>query len=167
MDRIINQFLDFAREEHQSSVELKDFNELVAAVVERHARSGDALRFLPGDLPSLAVRATACARMVSNLVDNALRYGAPPVELATRREGSSAIFEVSDRGPGIDPEQVERLKRPLTRGDPARGGAGGAGLGLAIAERIARLHGGTLDLLPRPGGGLIARVTLPIRDGAA
>ena len=167
MDRIINQFLDFAREEHESSVELRDFNELVAAVVERHARTGEALRFSPAELPPLALRATACTRMVANLVDNALRYGAPPFELATRREGSSAILEVSDRGPGIRPDQVERLKRPLTRGDPARGGAGGAGLGLAIAERIARLHGGGLDLLPRPGGGLIARVTLPIRDGAA
>ena len=165
MARIINQFLDFAREEHETSVELRDFNELVAAVVERHARAGHALRFSPGQLPPLALRATACSRMVANLVDNALRYGAPPVEIATRREGSSAILEVSDRGPGIPPDQVERLKRPLTRGDPARGGAGGAGLGLAIAERIARLHGGALDLLQRAGGGLLARVALPIRDG--
>ena len=167
MDRIINQFLDFAREEHEASVELRDFNELVTAVVERHARTGEALRFSPGQLPLLPLRATACSRMVANLVDNALRYGAPPVEIATRREGSSAILEVSDRGPGIPQDQVERLKRPLTRGDPARGGAGGAGLGLAIAERIARLHGGALDLLPRAGGGLIARVTLPIRDNPA
>jgi two-component system osmolarity sensor histidine kinase EnvZ len=167
MDRIINQFLDFAREERDATVEQVDLNELVAAVVERQARAGQALRFSPGELPPLALRTTACSRLVANLVDNALRYGAPPIEVATRREGSSVILEVSDRGPGIPQDQVERLKRPLTRGDPARGGAGGAGLGLAIAERIVRLHGGALDLLPRPGGGLIARVTLPIRDTAA
>ena len=167
MDRIINQFLDFAREERDATVERRDLNELVAGVVERHARAGQTLRFSPGELPPLALRATACSRLVANLVDNALRYGAPPIEVATRREGSSVILEVSDCGPGIPQDQVERLKRPLTRGDPARGGAGGAGLGLAIAERIARLHGGTLDLLPRPGVGMVARVTLPIRDTPA
>jgi two-component system osmolarity sensor histidine kinase EnvZ len=167
MDRIINQFLDFAREERDATVERRDLNELVAALVERHARAGQELRFSPGALPPLALRPTACSRLVANLVDNALRYGAPPIEVATRREGSSVILEVSDRGPGIPQDQVERLKRPLTRGDPARGGAGGAGLGLAIAERIARLHGGALDLLPRAGGGMVARVTLPIRDTAS
>ena len=77
------------------------------------------------------------------------------------------MLEVADRGPGISADQVERLKRPFTRGEPARSGAGGAGLGLAIVERIARLHGGTLDLLPREGGGTIARVTLPAAPSAA
>ena len=167
MDRIINQFLEFARDERDAAVERGNLNDLVAALVDRHARAGQALRFSPGELPPLALRTTACSRLVANLIDNALRHGAPPIEIATRREGSSVILEVSDCGPGIPQDQVERLKRPLTRGDPARGGASGAGLGLAIAERIARLHGGTLDLVPRPGGGLIARVTLPVRDAAS
>jgi two-component system osmolarity sensor histidine kinase EnvZ len=59
---------------------------------------------------------------------------------------------------------VERLKQPFTRASAARSdarGVAGAGLGLAIVDRIARLHGGTLDLLPRDGGGTVARVTLP------
>ena len=57
------------------------------------------------------------------------------------------------------------MKRPFTRASAARSradGAAGAGLGLAIVDRIARLHGGTFDLLPREGGGTIARVTLPV-----
>jgi two-component system osmolarity sensor histidine kinase EnvZ len=58
---------------------------------------------------------------------------------------------------------VQHLKAPFTRGDVARSGAPGAGLGLAIAERIARLHSGLLYLFPREGGGLEARVTLPLR----
>jgi two-component system, OmpR family, osmolarity sensor histidine kinase EnvZ len=163
MDKIINQFLDFARDEHDSSREACDLNELLAGLVERYRRAGRELRFSPGALPALALRPTACSRLAANLIDNALRYGAPPVEVATRREGASIILEVSDCGPGIAPEQIERLKRPFTRGDPARSGAPGAGLGLAIVERIARLHGGALELLPRTGGGLIARVTLPLR----
>ena len=56
--------------------------------------------------------------------------------------------------------EVDRLKRPFTRLDDSRAGAGGAGLGLAIVERVARAHGGGLELLPREGGGLVARLTL-------
>jgi two-component system osmolarity sensor histidine kinase EnvZ len=52
------------------------------------------------------------------------------------------------------------VKRPFTRLEDARSGAGGAGLGLAIVERVARSHQGSLDLLPREGGGLVARLTL-------
>ena len=74
-------------------------------------------------------------------------------------------LDVADRGPGIPPDEVERLKQPFTRASAARArddGAAGAGLGLAIVDRIARMHGGTFDLLPREGGGTIARVTLPL-----
>ncbi|HEY5309786.1 MAG TPA: ATP-binding protein, partial [Casimicrobiaceae bacterium] len=74
-------------------------------------------------------------------------------------------LDVADRGPGIPPDQVERLKQPFTRASAARAredGAAGAGLGLAIVDRIARLHGGTFDLSLRDGGGTVARVALPI-----
>ncbi len=74
----------------------------------------------------------------------------------------AVVLEIADRGPGIPPAEVEHLKRPFTRGEAARSGVAGAGLGLAIVERIARLHGGTLDLLPREGGGTLARLTLPV-----
>jgi two-component system osmolarity sensor histidine kinase EnvZ len=56
------------------------------------------------------------------------------------------------------------LKQAFTRRDAARSGSSGAGLGLAIADRVASLHGGTLELLPREGGGLEARVSLPLSD---
>jgi len=59
-------------------------------------------------------------------------------------------------------DEVERLKRPFTRLDSARSGPGGSGLGLAIVERVARSHGGSLELLPRAGGGLVARLTLAL-----
>lgn len=73
-------------------------------------------------------------------------------------------LEISDHGPGIPASETERLKRPFTRLETARTNASGTGLGLAIVERIARLHNGRLDLLPNPGGGLLARLVLPI-DG--
>ena len=90
-----------------------------------------------------------------------MRYGLPPVDIVTRRDGDSALVEIIDSGPGIPSDQVERLKRPFTRGEAARTGAAGAGLGLAIVERIARLHGGSFDLLAHEGGGTLARVRLP------
>jgi len=70
------------------------------------------------------------------------------------------VIEVRDRGPGIPAGEAERLKRPFTRLSAARSGPAGAGLGLAIVERIARAHNGSLELLPREGGGLVARLTL-------
>jgi two-component system osmolarity sensor histidine kinase EnvZ len=102
----------------------------------------------------------ALRRAISNLVDNALRYAGEPVEIEARREGAQVVIEVLDRGPGVPEAQTERLKQPFTRLDPARSGSGGAGLGLAIVERVARAHGGRLELLPRPGGGLTARLSL-------
>jgi two-component system osmolarity sensor histidine kinase EnvZ len=163
MDRIISQFLDFARNGDESQREVCDPGDIVATVVARHQRAGRDVRFARGELPRVPLRATAFERLVGNLVDNALRHGAPPVEITARAANGSIVLEVADRGQGVPPDQAEYLKRPFTRGDPARSGVLGAGLGLAIVERIARLHGGTLDLLPRDGGGMIARVTLPGR----
>ena len=161
MDRIINQFLDFARDGREAALETHDPGDIVATVVERHRRAGDDVSFARGEPARMALRPTAFLRLVTNLVDNALRHGAPPVEVTTRNANGSMVLEVADRGPGIPANQIERLKRPFTRGEPARSGAVGAGLGLAIVERIARLHGGTVELLARDGGGTIARVTLP------
>ena len=161
IDKIIAQFLDFARDEREMRPEFVDVNHEISALIERYQRGGSSIAFHPGELPRFALRATALSRLAANLIDNALRHGAPPIEVATRQENGSLVLEVRDHGPGIPLDQVERLKRPFTRGDPARSGVPGAGLGLAIVERIARLHAGALDLLRNPGGGTIARVTLP------
>ena len=101
-------------------------------------------------------------RAVSNLVDNALRYAGEPVEIHVTNNSRKVVIEVRDRGPGIPSGEAERLKRPFTRLYAARSGPAGSGLGLAIVERVARAHGGRLDLAPREGGGLIARLTLAL-----
>jgi len=165
MDRVIGQFLDFARDDSTAAVEVQDLNALVAPTVEKYARLGKDVRLRAGPVPPLPLRPTALARLLGNLIDNALAYGAPPVEVSTSVRDGRAVLDVADRGPGVRPEDAERLKQPFTRATAARtrvDGAAGAGLGLAIVERIARLHGGAFDLLPREGGGALARVTLPL-----
>jgi len=167
MDRIIGQFLDFARDDTASAMQPADLNAIVAACAERYARAGRPVSFTAGDIPPLPLKPTAISRLVANLVDNALAYGAPPVEVTTTRSGKHVWLDVADRGPGIPSDQVEHLKQPFTRAFASRAredGAAGAGLGLAIVDRIARIHGGTFDLSPRDGGGTVARVTLPIPE---
>lgn len=164
MDRVIGQFLDFARGEDSTRVEPTELDPLLQDATQRYRDLGRDVRFSAGGTGELPLRRTAISRMVANLVDNAVAYGTPPVEVATRNEGGAVLIEVADRGPGIPPGQVERLKQPFTRADDARtraDGAPGAGLGLAIVERIARLHGGRFDILAREGGGTLARITLP------
>jgi two-component system osmolarity sensor histidine kinase EnvZ len=165
MDKIIGQFLDFARSDHETSMEREDPNASVAACVDRYARTGKEVRFMPGNVPAIPLRRTALSRLVTNLIDNALAHGAPPVEVTTSVQDNHVLLEVADRGPGIRPDDVARLKQPFTRASVARtstSGVAGAGLGLAIVDRISRMHGGTFDLIPRDGGGTVARVTLPI-----
>jgi two-component system, OmpR family, osmolarity sensor histidine kinase EnvZ len=165
MDRIIGQFLEFARTNDDAAKEPRDVNDIVRACVERQVRAGNDVRFAAGTVPKAPLRPTAFSRLVANLIDNAIAYGAQPVEVSTRATEGRIVLDIADRGPGIAPAEVERLKQPFTRASAARtnaAGIAGAGLGLAIVERIARLHSGTFDLLPRDGGGTVARVTLPV-----
>jgi len=159
MDQVIGQFLEFARGEAEPR-EPQDPAPLLAEIGEHYAKLGRRVQVASVDAGSFPFARMALRRAIGNLVDNALRHAGEPVEVQVRREQDHVVVEVLDRGPGIPPDEAERLKRPFTRLDEARGGGGGAGLGLAIVDRIARAHGGRLELAPRPGGGLAARLLL-------
>ena len=164
MDRIIAQFLDFARDDAATATEPIDINRELAMCVDRYARAGRDVRLQAGSPALVRIKPTAVSRVATNLIDNGLAYGNPPLEIRTEVRDRDVVLDVSDRGAGIPRGDVERLKQPFTRAGEARtrgDGVPGAGLGLAIVDRIARLHGGTFDLLPRAGGGTIARVVLP------
>jgi two-component system osmolarity sensor histidine kinase EnvZ len=165
IDAAIGQFLDFARlAEGETAVPDGDLNAIVREVCERYERAGRTVTSRLEPLPPLALRPSAMQRLVANLLDNALRHGGAEVEVATRVESGRAVIEVLDRGPGIPPGESERMLQPFTRLDRARS-TSGTGLGLAIVDRIARLHGGSVQLLARGGGGLRARVELPLPKG--
>ena len=110
----------------------------------------------------------ALREMLRNLVDNALRYAPDgPVEIqATPVAGYRVALTVSDRGPGVADDEKESVQQRFSRG---RAGESlpGSGLGLAIVRSVAVAHGGSLWLLDRPGGGLTARVVLPLARAGA
>ncbi len=162
IDAVINQFLDFARVDGEQSLTSElDLNELVNAVLERYQRQGKAIVTRFGSVPRLQLKALAFQRLLTNLIDNALRHGGPVVEVETAADNGRVRLSVLDRGPGIPAAQTERMLQPFTRLDQARS-TSGSGLGLAIVDRIARLHHGSVTLHAREGGGLEARVEFPV-----
>ena len=102
-------------------------------------------------------------RALVNLIDNAAKYApaASPIELAVRRDGDELAFTVSDRGPGVPPEEAERIFDAFYRRSGAAPDVGGTGLGLSIARGIARAQGGDVTFEPRAGGGSVFRLTVP------
>ncbi len=164
---VIGQFMDFARDESTEPMERVDVVRLVEDVVARATRGGATIQLRAPKALVATLRPMAIRRVVTNLIDNAIKHAASPIDVeiseasSTGAEPPSWVISVLDRGPGIAPSEVERLKQPFMRLDSSRTGASGAGLGLAIVDRIVRMHRGRFDLLPRDGGGTEARITLP------
>jgi signal transduction histidine kinase len=102
-------------------------------------------------------------RAIRNLVDNALKY-AGGAEVAVAGQDGGVTIAVLDRGPGLAPEELDRVGGAFYRAEPSRNReTGGAGLGLSIAQAIVDAHGGTLTLANRERGGLAATIALPRR----
>lgn len=124
-------------------------------------------RVEPG-LPLLRCDAVLMVQMLVNLLDNALKYGAPdaPVELLVRRVGDALMFAVRDRGPGVPPALRERIFEVFQRGDAGDPARSGSGVGLALCRAVARAHGGRLVLRPRPHGGSAFECVVPLGPAA-
>jgi two-component system osmolarity sensor histidine kinase EnvZ len=161
MNAIIDQFIDFMRSEASEPLAPVNLSELARSCAERAARAGVDVHCELEEIPVLMLRPLAMQRLTDNLIANAARHAGGEILVSTSNVGNEARLCVLDRGPGIPEEMVERLKEPFTRKDAARSGTSGAGLGLAIANRVAAIHAGRLELLARDGGGLEARVSLP------
>ncbi len=167
MEAIISQFLDYARPADPSQYATLDLSALLERTVRDAGRSSE-LQAEGAIEPGLTARgnATELTRVIENLIENARRYGKTAgkavahVSVTARNDGSEVMIEVADRGPGLPVDQVANLLRPFTRMDTARSQANGAGLGLAIVDRIVQRHEGRLEIKNREDGGLAVRVWL-------
>lgn len=161
LDSILKQFLDYARDGSEEAPAEADLNGIIREVCQRYARGGHRIALELGEVPAFVFRPLALRRVVTNLVENAVRYGRDSVEVRTSCAGDRVRLDVSDRGPGVAPERLKEIGRPFVRESQARSELG-AGLGLAIVDRIVRAHGGRLELLNRPQGGFLARIDLTV-----
>jgi two-component system osmolarity sensor histidine kinase EnvZ len=111
--------------------------------------------------PGFLLPAATLDRILSNLLDNAHAYGQPPVIVSTARTSSGYTLAVQDNGQGIAAQDLMNASRPFVRLDPARGGNGHSGLGLAIVERLVRRAGGEWEIGNHGGRGLRVLMTFP------
>jgi two-component system sensor histidine kinase MprB len=140
-----------------------DLGNLVEQVIERERRrSGRTITLVRDSAAVVDVRAASIDRAVHNLVSNAAKFS--PAGTAIDVEVDGGVIEVRDRGVGIAAEERELVFDRFYRATEARSQPG-SGLGLAIVRQIAELHGGTIELQARDGGGTVARLTLPLAAG--
>lgn len=164
MNKIIDQFIDYIRQDTKDIIEDNDLNELIKEVIQAEKTQDRVIEYSETNISLVPMRYIAVKRVLANLIQNALRYseGTITVELNEIRSSNEVRFSVIDEGPGIPENEIPRLFQPFTQGDTARGGEG-SGLGLAIIKRIVDSHGGNIQLKNVSEGGLKATVTLPLK----
>ncbi|HWJ01301.1 MAG TPA: ATP-binding protein [Burkholderiales bacterium] len=162
MEQMVTQTLEFMRDATDTEpVQRVDLMALLESLQADYEDMGKEVRIAGRVSRPLGARPVALRRCVTNLVDNAIRYGARAT-IDVAEEADRVTLRVLDEGPGIPEAKIERAFEPFFRGEASRSReTGGFGLGLGIARNIARAHGGELTLRNRPEGGLAAILTLP------
>jgi two-component system osmolarity sensor histidine kinase EnvZ len=162
MNEIIDQFIDYVRQDQQEKLQEGDINGLInEAVQARNIEEDHNIKLNLAPLPWCMIRRVALKRVLDNLIENAFRYGSNDIEITSNYNKKEQLlcFAIRDFGPGIPEQQMERLFAPFAQGDVARGSLG-SGLGLAIIKRIVEMHSGKVVLSNHPQGGLVATVSI-------
>ncbi|NYE59248.1 two-component system osmolarity sensor histidine kinase EnvZ [Duganella sp. 1224] len=171
MDAIIGQFLDYAKPTEAASFVNVDLSALLGDSAHEAARLPD-VRIHADIAPGAHAlgNATDLKRVINNLIENARRYGKTPgcdyteIDLQCAVKGlhtaKRVTITVQDHGSGVPDDQIAQLLKPFTRLDAARGQANGAGLGLAIVERVLTRHQAELQVRNRDGGGLQIQIVM-------
>lgn len=162
MEAMIAATLGFVRDTNRPAERTKlELSSLLESVMDEAAETGGDTTVERSEKVVIEGDPVALKRLVSNLVDNALKYGSR-ARGRVYAEDNMAIIEIDDDGPGVPATEMERLFEPFYRGEPSRNReTGGIGLGLAVVRSLARTHGGDVTLHNRPEGGLKACVRLP------
>lgn len=167
MEELVQGILELMRDETgEVKKQALDINDLLETLQIDGEESGKKITLQGQANDSFYCHPASMRRLVTNLVDNALKYGGrADIEI----EDSKAYLQIriTDNGTGIPESQLEHVFQPFTRIEDSRcKETGGTGLGLSIAKNIALAHGGTLTLKNREHGGLLAELTLPRNDKA-
>ena len=172
INEIINQFLDFARGFEDEPVAPVNLGKFLKEIQRKHSRMGQNFKLKKKNIRSnipkklfIDLRLSAFQRCLDNLINNAFFYSKGNVEMQATLFEESFSVSIIDDGPGIPEHQKAKLLKPFERVDEARGNIGGSGLGLTIADRIARAHSGKLELINLKKGGLEAKITIPLNLG--
>ena len=165
MEAIIAQFLDYARPAEPGSHAVFDLSALLRKVAHEAQRSADIeVSSSIDDALRMKGHQTEIERLLANLIENARRYGKTAgheiaqIDISASLIDGGVLIEVADHGSGLPEEQIPHLLRPFTRMDTARSQANGAGLGLAIVDRVVQKHHGRREIKNREEGGLAVRV---------
>ena len=118
---------------------------------------------LPGDALDARADALRMHQVVRNVLANAIKFSPPGscITASAQREGDRIRVRIDDQGPGIPPDELERIFEPFVQSSQTKDGSGGTGLGLAICRRILAVHGGEIHAANRPEGGASFRIELP------
>ncbi|WP_034914795.1 ATP-binding protein [Erwinia sp. 9145] len=162
IDGILQQFIEYARGESHEPMEKGDLNLLLSALAQDYAGLGIFFDLRLEPLPDFSWRRTSILRLCMNLMQNAAKYGVKELEVASWHHQGYAWIAISDRGPGIPADELHEITQPFNRGRRNMQ-LSGAGLGLAIAERIVAQHQGELRISNRERGGLEVVFTLRMR----
>lgn len=160
IDGIVSQFLDFSRAGVGETPSFGDLNTIIRQITGMFESRGQTFQLTLLAIPKFEFRPIAMSRILMNLMDNAMKYGRPPLEVRSWHERHSICVSILDSGSGLPKNKsAGALTQAFVRGDAGRSQVSGTGLGLAIVERLVRLHDGRLLLQNRAGGGVEARVT--------
>jgi two-component system phosphate regulon sensor histidine kinase PhoR len=173
LGRLIDNVLDFAKMERGMGVyefAESDLGDVVARAIELSGRRVQTANMqlsedIESDLPPVLLDANAFTLAVLNLIDNAIKYApdGKKIEVSLKREGDRLVLAVRDWGPGIDPEEHERIFERFYRAKSIRlKPIRGSGIGLALVQHIARAHHGEATVISEPGKGSTFRISLPI-----
>lgn len=163
MEEMISAALAFVRDTTRDGERTPlELSSLLESLCDEMAETGADTQVELGEKVVLHGDPLALRRLFTNLLENAVKFGGR-ARARIYSDATSAIVEIEDDGPGIPTEEVERVFEPFYRREPSRSRqTGGIGLGLAVVRSIARGHGGDVTFVNRPGGGLTAKVQLPI-----
>jgi len=166
MTQLISDTLALARGLAPHNIEEVDLHEFIVELISNFQSKNIQARFPSKNKCMCHVDSHALQRVLTNLIDNALRYSDYQlVEIQCSHTASEITLQILDRGKGIPAEQREAVFRPFYRLEQSRNRAtGGSGLGLTIVQQLCEASGWTLQLHPRPGGGTAANLIIPLHS---